>query len=56
MSEITPPPFPGPAPQPPAKFHRVRNILLGCGLALLIGIGLVVLVLTVVCSGLNNMH
>ena len=35
---------------------KTKAILLGCGLALLIGIGLVTLICIEVCSGLNNMH
>jgi len=59
MSDQTPPPFPGPAvppPPPQGSSKKVRNVLLGCLAAALIGIGLVALLLTMVCSQLNNMH
>jgi len=57
-SNKLPPPFPGPKIPPPplASSHTTRNILLGCGLALLIGIGLCVLICISVCSQLGNMH
>ncbi|HEV3271753.1 MAG TPA: hypothetical protein VGZ93_06175 [Candidatus Methylacidiphilales bacterium] len=51
-----PPPFPGPSGNLPKKDRTTRNILLGCGLALLIGLGLIILISIEVCSGLNNMH
>jgi hypothetical protein len=56
MNPELPPPFPNPPPQPPKRNHTTRNVLLGCGLALLIGVGLIALILIEVCSGLNNMH
>jgi hypothetical protein len=59
MNENLPPlpPVPSNNPQPQRNdASRSKAILLGCGLALLIGIGLVALFCTVVCSGLNNMH
>jgi len=56
MNENLPPPFPGLPVDPPKRNHTTRNVLIGCGLALLIGGGLVMLILIEVCSGLNNMH
>jgi len=51
-----PPPFDPSQFPPPQKSHTTRNVLLGCGLALLIGIGLLALICISVCSQLGNMH
>ena len=52
-----PPPFdPAHIAAPPKKSHKTRNILLGCGLALLLGIGLFALICISVCSQMGNMH
>jgi hypothetical protein len=54
MNPELPPPFL--VPPAPKRNNTTRNVLLGCGLALPIGIGLIALILIEVCSGLNNMH
>ncbi|MCE0483517.1 MAG: hypothetical protein LV479_04680 [Methylacidiphilales bacterium] len=59
MSDPVPPPFSGPSlPPPPPKGGPVktRTIVIGCLAAALIFIGLVALILTMMCSSLNNMR